>query len=290
MEKYEEHSCNVCAEVIQVEVGSYGTYECPHCEFTTDISLIPKRNFGIVNFAPLSLNTTTQRMIAENLRGGKQPNGKIDQSYLDRGKECITGILNGEIPELDVVNNHYFRKITGTDEVSSLINREGKELSIAVIALLLGIGFMFVNPVCGGVLLIASCISLIITPIKALNLTKEYAMISRNGAVEVGHLGAIVPKSRLLLGFSWFDNKVDIKTCRYIPVEHEVVLRQTTHHGGGDHSTYTQYYTDVSIRIRDSPKSIPIATMYGQIKECRKQMESSSWGRFFDGPIIEIEK
>ena len=115
-------------------------------------------------------------------------------------------------------------------------------------------------------------------------------MISRSGPVEVGHLGVIVPKLRLLLGFSWFDNKVHIKTCQYIPLEHEVVLRQESLTSEGDYSTGTHYFTHVKIRTGDSKKLIPITTIHGKIGECRKQMQSTPWGRFFDGVLVILKK
>lgn len=211
---------------------------------------------------------------------------KTDPSWLEVGKKRAKEMLTEATNYGHIVDKGFLRKEITEDDVNDYLEGDAREITRSIIALILGVGFMFIHPVCGGVLIIAAIFSIVLTPFLAATRFKEITKLSKSGPIEAGYIGTLDPKSRLLLGFSWYGNKVHIETCRHIPKEHQLVLYEYTGVSGGEHaSTYTA--TKISIKIPGNSKNILIRDRHGKLKAARVSLENSNWREILDGEIIE---
>ena len=174
----------------------------------------------------------------------------------------------------------------GVNEIDELDELYKKKIGTLLFGFIAGIVLLFFVPEIGALLLLASVVEFFRPNSMRAALARERRNISTMGPLEVGYIETIDVESRLLLGFSWWGNKVDIETCLHIPKEHEILLTEYTACSGGEYSSYSRK-TSVVVRTSSRYPNILMATVPGDINSARRYVIISKWRKFLDGDIIE---
>lgn len=277
----EHHECKACGGTFQVEPGTFGAFQCPHCD--AEVPIFPNRGrahdrFTFTNVAPNFLSPDVSPMLV----------GKVDPACSTLGQQLCLDMVTGQRDFGLPFNQVARRDVNTTQDFLIAKDEQSREAGIALVAIPIGILLLFTPlAVCALFLLLAVPVTLLQVSNEQTDLSSKLALTKQlGGTLEQGRAYTFVPEHRLLLGFSWVDVHIEMDTCQKIPEQHVLVVDiETTYHG---EASTPRYHNTTFVAASDGSCAYPLMSHGGinSKEQAETRLAKEPWRPFLNGQIV----